>query len=270
MGNDDSAIARPVPGSTGDSAWFVDMKRFSQSAHASFQCSECHGTMTENGRKHPDEKRPDFLKRSATRTYDYSRCRKCHELSYRRYLEGGHAKARQEEKKKGKKVVDGTGMDRMAPTCGDCHVSHYVRSSLQRVEVGRNMIDVCGGCHPAHTTSYLDNIHGRLAIDLKDARAALCTDCHGAHTVDSLDKQKNALTICQRCHRRAENEFTGIVIHATLESAAAAETKKETSIKWIQRIRWVAVIIVIFSLTFFVAHSVLWLLREIHEKLRKH
>ncbi len=269
-GNCNSTSAMPVPGSIGDSAWFVDMNRFGQSAHAGFQCSECHGTMVEAGLQHPDEKRPDFLKRSATRTYDYSRCRKCHELSFKRYQEGGHAKARQEEKTKLKSAKDDAGEKRMAPTCGDCHVSHYVRSGLSRIDVGRRMMDVCGSCHPAHTISYLDNIHGKLGVDLENPKAAFCTDCHGAHTVDSLKKQPDALTVCRRCHQKAEAEFTNIVIHASLESISAAETQKDASVLWIQRVRWAAIAAVVISLAFFVVHSFLWLLREIHEKLRKH
>jgi hypothetical protein len=269
-GDCDSGSAMPVPGSIGDSAWFVDMNRFGQSAHASFKCSECHGTMVEAGQQHPDEKHPDFLTRSATRTYDYGQCRKCHELSYKRYLEGGHAKARQEENAKGKTVNANTGKKRMAPTCGNCHISHYVRSGLSRIDVGRRMMNVCGGCHPAHTTSYLDNIHGKLGVDLGNPKAAFCTDCHGAHTVDSLKKQPDALTVCQRCHHKAEAEFTNIVIHASLESISAAKTQKDTSVLWIQRVRWAAIAVVLISLAFFVVHSFLWLLREIHQKLRKH
>jgi hypothetical protein len=255
--------------SADESTWFLDMSRFAQSAHAALTCGECHGTMTEAGRRHPDEMRPGFLKRSATRTYDYSRCRKCHEIAYTRYQAGGHAKARQEEKIKSKKTKEDAGEKRTAPTCGDCHASHYVRSGLSRIDVGRRMIDVCGECHAAHTSSYIDNIHGKLGVDLGNAKAAFCTDCHGAHAVESLEKQQSALTVCQRCHHKAEEAFTGIVIHASLQSISAVETEKNRSILWIQRVRWMAVAVVTLSLAFFGVHSFLWLLREIHEKLRK-
>ncbi len=264
------ANALRVSASTGESTWFVDMNRFARSAHAAFRCDECHGTMMEAGRQHPDEMRPDFLTRSATRAYHYSRCRKCHELTFMRYEAGGHAKARLEEKAKSKATKVETEEKRTAPTCGNCHVSHYARSGLSRIDVGRRMIDVCGGCHEAHTNSYLDNIHGRLGVDLENAKAAYCTDCHGAHTVDSLEKEQTALTACRRCHRKAEEEFSNIVIHASMESISAAESPKRKSVLWIQRVRWITVAIVALSLAFFVVHSFLWLLREIHEKLRKH
>lgn len=263
------AKARHISPPGDQSGWFVDMNRFVQSAHAALTCGECHGTMTEAGRQHPDEMRPDFLTRPANRAYDYSRCRKCHAIAYTRYQTGGHAKARQEEKTENQKAGESAGKKRTAPTCGDCHVSHYVRSGLSRIEVGRHMITVCGECHAAHTSSYLDNIHGRLGVDLGNTKAAFCTDCHGAHAVASLEKQQSALTVCRRCHRKAEEAFTGIVIHASLQSATAVETEKNRSLLWIQRVRWMAVAVVTLSLTFFGVHSFLWLLREIHEQLRK-
>ena len=79
------------------SHWYVDLNRFALSAHTGFKCEECHGTMIENGRTHPDKANPDFLKKAATRSFDYSRCKKCHKLSYQRYLEGEHAKALSKE-----------------------------------------------------------------------------------------------------------------------------------------------------------------------------
>ena len=249
------------------SGWFVDMNRFAQSAHAALTCDDCHGTMMEGGRRHPDRTRPDFLKRSATRAYDYSRCGKCHQLAYERYQSGGHAEAMAAEQKA---AGAGNGETRTAPTCGDCHVSHYDRSGLPRVDVGRRMIQTCGRCHPAHTHSYLDNNHGRLGVDLGDAKSAFCTDCHGAHTVNSLKNDHNALAACRRCHQKAEAEFANIVIHASLESAPTTETEKKRSLVWIERVRWISIAVVAISLAFFFGHSFLWLLREIHEKLRKH
>lgn len=272
-GGFDRANAMRVPPSAGESAWFIDMNRFARSAHAGFTCVECHGTMMTADRQHPDEKRADFLKRSATRTYDYDRCRKCHERSFKRYQAGGHAKARQEEKNKPQVAKTDSLEKRTAPTCGACHASHYVRSGQSRVDVGRRMMDVCGGCHPAHTESYRDNIHGRTGVDLGNPKAAFCTDCHGAHTVDSLKKQETALTVCRRCHHEAETKFTDIVIHASLASMASvsgADAPKKRSVVWIDRVRWAAIAGVALSLAFFVVHSFLWLLREIHEKLRKH
>jgi ribosomal protein L31 len=282
IGIRESAEAVKLPPSGTASGWFVDMNRFALSAHAALTCGDCHGTMGVDGGPHPDEKRPGFLRQSATRTYDYARCARCHDLSYKRYLEGGHARALREEKNPfGEKNASGeenpsgekialTAEKIMAPTCGECHESHYGRSGLSRGAVGKRMLGVCGRCHPAHAASYRENIHGRAGIDLGNPKAALCTDCHGAHTVDSLKKSEIALRACQRCHPKAETEFTGIVIHASLESVTTADAPKGAEVLWIHRVRWVAVAVLALSLAFFVAHSFLWVLRELHEKLRKH
>ena len=110
--------------------------------------------------------------------------------SYEKYLLGEHARALQKEKlKPGNQDLSGPAPGN-APTCGDCHSSHYVRSHLSRVETGRNMTEVCGSCHPAQKASYLENYHGKAAVNLGNERAAFCTDCHGAHQCISLRKKR--------------------------------------------------------------------------------
>ncbi|MGA9535412.1 MAG: multiheme c-type cytochrome [Desulfobacterales bacterium] len=252
------------------SHWYVDLNRFALSAHTGFKCEECHGTMIENGRTHPDKASPDFLKKAATRSFDYSRCKKCHKLSYQRYLEGEHAKALSKEI--ADTGADGTELKKKppAPTCGECHSSHYDRSGLSRVEVGKRMIAVCGPCHRAQAASYLENIHGKVGVDLENPAAAYCTDCHKAHTVVSLKEPAEALPVCRRCHPKAEAEFTNFVIHASLSGLPDSDSPKRQSIIWIQRIKLAAIAVVALSLIFFFGHSLLWLLRELHEKLRKH
>ncbi len=257
-----------------DAGWFVDMNRFAASAHAAFKCEDCHGTMMEGGSKHPDPDSPDYLKTPATRRFDYSRCRKCHQVAHDRYLEGGHAKALAKE---AEAAAEAEGSDaaeaappRQAPTCGECHVSHYERSKKSRVAVGQAMVSVCGRCHRAHSESYMDNVHGRSGVDLENEKSAYCSDCHGAHRVVSLKKAEDALPVCRRCHPKAEAGFADVVIHAAPAVLTEAGTPKDGSILWIQRIRIAALAVVAVSLVFFFGHSLLWLLREIHEKLRKH
>lgn len=265
------AAGQPNRAVTSDSGWFVDMNRFSAAAHSGFKCEDCHGTMIESGRAHPDPEDPGFLKTPAISSYDYGRCQKCHQVSYDRYMVGGHARARSDE-------ADGTQRAPAvwppalyaAPTCGACHSSHYDPSGLSRVESGRRMIVVCSQCHPAHGASYRDNIHGRLAADLKTASAAYCTDCHGAHTTASLRDPETALAACRRCHSDAGPEYANIVIHASADHLKPEDNDKNTAIRWIERVRLAAVIVVALSLVFFFGHSILWILRELHEKLRKH
>lgn len=254
-----------------DSSWFVDMNRFGKSAHSGFKCEDCHGTMIENSRPHPNPEDPAFLKTPAIQSYDYVRCQRCHQVSYDRYMSGGHARARMTT---ADEIAATTAVwpppTYAAPTCGACHASHYAQSGLSRVETGQRMIPVCSQCHPAHAASYLDNIHGRLAADLKNDAAAFCTDCHGAHNVASLKKPELALASCQRCHPSAGAEYANIVIHAAADHLGPAETEKTPAIRWIERVRLAALGVVVLSLVFFFGHSFLWVLRELHEKLRKH
>ena len=254
-----------------DAGWFVDMNRFAASAHSGFNCEDWHGTKLEDVRTHPKPADPAFLKTAAITAYDYSRCQKCHKISYERYMTGGHARARAG----GKGSAAGTDSVQpaplyAAPTCGACHSSHYGLSGMSRIESGQRMITACGRCHPAHTKSYLDNIHGRLAANLHETSSAFCTDCHGAHTVTSLKEPEAAVAACRRCHAEAKSEYANIVIHAGVDHLTASENPKATAVRWIERFRLVALGIVVLSLVFFLGHSFLWILRELHEKLRKH
>jgi cytochrome c553 len=185
-------------------------------------------------------------------------------------LEGEHAKALSKEIADA--GADGTELKKKtpAPTCGECHSSHYDRSGLSRVEVGKRMIAVCGRCHREQAASYLENIHGKVGVNLENPAAAFCTDCHKAHTVASLKEPAAALPVCRRCHPKAEAEFTNFVIHASLSGLPDSDSPKRQSILWIQRIKFAAIAVVALSLIFFFGHSLMWLLRELHEKLRKH
>ena len=186
-----------------ESSWFVNLDRFANSAHGTFPCEQCHTDLDKGDTLHPVSESAASLMKSATRLYDYSRCRTCHRTSYEKYLLGEHARALQKEKlKPGNKDLSGAASGN-APTCGDCHSSHYVKSHLSRLETGRSMTEVCGSCHPAQKASYLENYHGKAAVNLGNDKAAFCTDCHGAHQCISLKDKKAALTACQRCHPEA-------------------------------------------------------------------
>lgn len=254
-----------APGS--DPSWFVDMNRYMRGAHASLTCEQCHGTMIEEGKKHPDLKDSNALRREATRSYDYQRCRSCHRLAFERYEKGVHAKALREElsgaaKPSGEKP-------RKAPVCGDCHSAHYDRAGLSRVETGRKMTGVCGACHEPQERTYLKDYHGRTGVYLGDEKSAYCTDCHGAHTAVSLKEKDRAVRACARCHPKAEARFTSFVVHASPAGVAEKAPDKQGSTLLIHRVKVIASIVVGVFLFFFFGHAFLWMLREIHEKLRK-
>jgi len=261
------AVAAPMPGNT--PGWFVDLNRFSESAHRNFTCEACHGDMSDEGTPHPDTRDASRLKREATRIYDYHRCAVCHRESYDRYLSGAHAKALAEEKRSARPGgSDSEGLK--APTCGDCHSAHYGKSHLSRVAVGKEMTGVCGTCHPAQKATYLENYHGKVGVYLDETASAYCTDCHGAHNCVSLKDTNAALEACQRCHPDAGERFTQFVIHPAINDLSKDDKEKQRHIAIIKAVTLIMTIVVILVVGFFYGHSFLWLLREFHERLRKH
>jgi ribosomal protein L31 len=220
-------------------SWFIDMGKFLSSSHGRISCSECHSDIEEKEVKHPD---PKLLGRDSTLLYDYKKCERCHPQEYQRYLKGAHAKALMEKKKN-------------APTCGNCHVTHYVLSNQARLELGRWMTEMCGVCHPAEERTYLENYHGKAAAHLGYEGSAYCTDCHGAHICLSLKKKEIALEVCQKCHPNAQIRFTGFVIHASEEGVKKEDEEKRSKVKVIY---WVEIgfgILVFLVLAFFYSHN---------------
>ena len=126
--------AREIPP---DSSWFIDLSRFSRSAHGTLNCEACHGTMKEPGKVHPEANDPQFLRREATRIYDYGRCRSCHRPAYERTRSGAHAQALQKEKEGAGSGKTADPKRYPAPTCGSCHSSHYVKAHRSRLDIGR-------------------------------------------------------------------------------------------------------------------------------------
>jgi hypothetical protein len=251
------------------SSWFIDMSRFALSAHSNLNCEACHGNMKEMERPHPDSTNSGFLKKEAVQKYDYKRCQNCHHLSYERYLKGAHAKALQKEQQSSL-LKEGAPTKIKAPTCGDCHSSHYEKAHLSRLETGRQMTELCGSCHLPQKITYLENYHGKAAVHLGKTTAAFCTDCHGAHTCLSLKDRKEALLACQRCHPQASANFAGLVIHPTWPADIKVDPGKAAKVKVIKLVTVLMGVLVLIVVFFFYGHSFLWLLREIHERLRRH
>jgi hypothetical protein len=234
-------------------SWWIDMGKFLSSSHGRLACSECHSNIEEKGVKHPA---PKLLGRVSTLLFDYKKCEKCHPQEYQRSLKGAHAKAVVERKKD-------------APTCGNCHVTHYALSGQSRLELGKWMAEMCGTCHLVQKRTYLENYHGKTAVKLRYEASAYCTDCHGAHTCLSLKKKKEALAACQRCHPDAKIRFTDFLIHVSEEGVKKEDVEK---LEKLRIIRWIEVgfgILVFGVLAFFYSHTLVWTLRKVHEWLKR-
>jgi len=263
-------------GSAVPSSWFVDMKRYAAGAHASLNCAKCHQAedlaadpqAVQKGlvRPHPDPQGADYLKAPARRRYDYGRCADCHRLAYARYQKGAHAKAL------GDKLVKTTVYGRIeAPVCGDCHDAHYDPAHLGRWNRGRRQSPMCGACHPVQQATYLQDYHGKAAVNLGYDKAAFCSDCHGAHECLSLKESRAALQACRRCHPQAEPRFAQYVVHpatADLGTSAADQAKKDR-VRLICALTVLMAVVALLVVGFFYGHSFIWLLRDLHHKIRK-
>ncbi len=264
------AYAQPAwcGNSSSSSDWFVDMNRFSKAAHWTLKCDRCHSEMTIKDKAHPNRKDPRAMKKNSLRTYDYKRCASCHPESYKRYLIGEHANAlskQEQDQLSGDKPVSS---ERLAPTCGDCHSSHYAQAKLSRIAIGEQMTETCGKCHPSQKISYLKNIHGQLGVFLQKKASAYCTDCHGAHTCESLKNKEKAWAACRRCHRNASAGFAGIVIHTGSEDVLKKDPKKQADLALIATVKRIGQIVTVIILAFFALQTFVWILRELHNKLR--
>ncbi len=263
------------------STWFVDMNQYAASAHGSLSCEECHGPMIGNGaikgigkeidkstgkaKTHPDLESAGFPETRTKRNFDYKSCKKCHKTAYSRFLKGEHAKAAVKEKTSGEPSKTG-----FAPACGDCHSAHYSKSHLSRSQTGKIMTQTCGACHQEQKESFLDNYHGKAAVNLEYDKAAFCTDCHGAHTMLSLKDKEAALSACLRCHSDAPPEFANIIIHDSKKTGDLKSDAKKSGLKWVHALRALALVLVVAVLAFFFMHTGLLMLRKLHEKLRRH
>lgn len=250
------------------SPWFVDMNRLLTSAHGSLTCERCHPEMKEPGKVHPDRKDPSAVKKSVVQSYDYKRCASCHPVAYKHYLFGEHAKAMEKERQNRAAGIIEPNLDRLAPTCGDCHSSHYAQSKRSRVQLGTQMTETCGKCHKAQEASYLKNSHGRMGVFLGKKSSAYCTDCHGTHTCESLKDKQKALEACRRCHRDATIQFASIVIHSGDADISKKDPEKQANVALVGTVKRIGSIVGIIILAFFALQTFVWILRELHRKLR--
>lgn len=254
-----------------DSSWFVDMTRFDRGAHASLSCKECHPRHVGAGTKgsdfkHPNIEDPKYLAAPARREFNYHLCAECHRLAWDRYTKGAHAdsmrKQAQEPPKKGATL---------APTCADCHNPHTDQGGQGRLSLGRRQVQVCGSCHPSQATTYMQNYHGKAAVNLGHPTAAFCTDCHGAHQAVSLKDKDAALTACKRCHLKAPPNFAQVVIHpAKAGLDPKADQDKLWRVSLILAVSMIMFVIVLVVISAYYGHTLLWWLRDLHHKIRKH
>ncbi|HKK08314.1 MAG TPA: cytochrome c3 family protein [Gemmatimonadota bacterium] len=143
------------------------------------------------------------------------------------------------------------------PVCVDCHTSHQiVRADQPAWQV--STVARCGSCHEKLYETYFDTYHGqvtRLGFDL----TAKCSDCHTAHDMRPATDPKssvfaaNLVSTCGQCHERANANFVKYYAHGD-----PTERTQYPRLYW----PWLFMTFLLAAvMTFFVIHSVLWMVR---------
>jgi predicted CXXCH cytochrome family protein len=165
---------------------YVNPKQFAHSVHGGkLACTDCHADITSV--PHPAR---HFNSRRAMSLAYYELCKRCHFAQYGRLLDGVHYAA----------LAKG---NKNAPTCVDCHGSHYIGPpDRPRTRVSAT----CGKCHRAVAAAYGRSVHGE-ALAKGNADVPVCTDCHRPH--DNTNPMSVAWhlripRLCARCHTNQE------------------------------------------------------------------
>jgi len=209
-------------------------------------CNSCHGS--HHILRHTDPASPTY-KSNIPKT-----CGNCHAKIDMDYEQGAHGKAIAEGKMQ-------------APVCTDCHTAHAILQPTES-EFRMQSTPICGNCHKAKLSTYRDTFHSQLGLLGGYVQTARCWDCHGAHKVlpasdpASPIAPANLVKTCGRCHDGANLSFVKYEPHAN------ARDRKLNPALFL--VRLFMNILLIGVLTFFVIHTILWLVRARLDQVRKH
>jgi nitrate/TMAO reductase-like tetraheme cytochrome c subunit len=177
-------------------------------------------------------------------------CGTCHGPERAAYMKGMHGKLRQ----------DGV---LASPGCSDCHSAHAIQEH-EKSTFQTEVIKECGGCHADYLSTYRDTFHGQVTA-LGYARMATCASCHGAHEVlpasnpASMVSKQNRVATCQKCHPGASANFASFDPHANKHDKARDPIYYYAA-KFME-------FLLLGVFAFFGVHTLLWLYREVREKI---
>ena len=207
-------------------------------------CQSCHGSHHILSHKDPQ---------SATyKTNIPDTCGKCHAMIEADYDHGVHGKA----------VAAG---NLKAPVCSDCHTAHAILQPTE-AEFRMQSTPICGSCHKDKFSTYRDTFHSQLGLLGGYVQTARCWDCHGAHEVLAASDPRspinkaNLVKTCGRCHAGANISFVAYQPHAN-----AHDRKLNPGLYFV---RLFMNLLLIGVLTFFVIHTILWLIRARYNQIR--
>ena len=208
-------------------------------------CQSCHGS-------HHILSRNDPLSPTSKANIPKT-CGSCHAKINDDYQQGAHGKA-----------VAGGNMK--APVCTDCHTAHAI---LQPTESAFRMqsTPICGSCHKDKLSTYRDTFHSQLGSLGGYVETARCWDCHGAHEIlpasdpRSPINKANLVATCGKCHAGANLSFVQYQPHAN-----AHDRKLNPALYFV---RLFMNLLLAGVLTFFVIHTILWLIRARYNQIKK-
>jgi predicted CXXCH cytochrome family protein len=207
-------------------------------------CTSCHGSHGILSHRNP--KSPTY------RTNIPATCGQCHVGINEQYQAGIHGKA----------VAAG---HRNAPVCTDCHTAHAILEPTSS-EFRMQSTPVCGSCHKDKLSTYRDTFHSQLGLLGGYVQTARCWDCHGAHEIlpasdpRSPINKANLVKTCGKCHAGANASFVKYQPHANPRNR-----KLNPALYYI---RLFMNLLLASVLTFFLIHTLLWLVRSQIARLR--
>jgi predicted CXXCH cytochrome family protein len=207
-------------------------------------CSSCHGS--HHILSHNDPKSTTY-KDNIPNT-----CGQCHAGTLANYVGGVHEAARL----KGRKD---------APVCSDCHTAHDIRPPTDSAFRSQST-PICGSCHKDKFSTYRDTFHSQLGSLGGYVETARCWDCHGAHNVlpasdpRSPVAPQNLIATCGKCHAGANASFVKYQPHAN-----AYDWRSSPALYYI---RLFMNVLLVSVLTFFIIHTILWLIRARIEQIK--
>jgi len=204
-------------------------------------CESCHGS--HHVLSHTNPLSPTF------KTAIPATCGKCHAGILTQYMTGIHGQA----------MASG---NQKAPVCTDCHTAHtIVRPTMAQ------STPVCGSCHQAQLSTYRDTFHSQVSNLGSYVEVARCSDCHGEHEILPASDPRspvnpaNLVKTCGRCHQNANAGFVKYEPHANPHNRRLYPV--------LFYIRSFMVLLITGVMTFFLLHSLLWLIRSLIEKAHR-
>ncbi|MET0010461.1 MAG: cytochrome C, partial [Candidatus Thiodiazotropha sp. 6PLUC4] len=191
------------------------------------------------------------IQRAEKRLKNPEVCGKCHEDQLADYRNSVHGEA----------VLEKSDSD--SAVCSDCHTTHAIdapETDKAKLAITKN----CGECHEEAQRTYFDSYHGQVHR-LGYTNTAKCHDCHGSHKIKGEDDPtseihaNNRLENCRVCHEDANENFLTFWPHGD------ADDRANYPGLWFFKL---FMQILIFSvMAFFWVHVVLWLYREVADRM---